>query len=62
MSIDQFAFDLCVHGTAKMHVDDTTPDWTKKCIVCDATPIVPFSEMCGPCTFGEADTAEGNWV
>lgn len=23
--------------------------------------IVPVTGMCGPCTFGEADTADGNW-
>ena len=37
------------------------PDWKKTCIVCGARPIVPASGMCGPCTFGEADTAGGNW-
>jgi hypothetical protein len=40
---------------------DTTPDWTKECEVCGQTPIVPLTGMCGPCTFGEADTAGGNW-
>ncbi len=40
---------------------DSEPDWTKKCEVCDETPIVPATGMCGPCTFGEADTAGGNW-
>ena len=40
---------------------DTTPDWTKTCEVCGETPIVPLTGMCGPCTFGEADTAGGNW-
>jgi CO dehydrogenase/acetyl-CoA synthase alpha subunit len=40
---------------------EAEPDWTKKCIVCDATPVLPITEMCGPCTFGEADTAGGNW-
>lgn len=37
------------------------PDWSKKCMVCGETPIVPVTEMCGPCTFGEADTVKGNW-
>lgn len=37
------------------------PDWTKKCQVCDASPIVPLTGLCGPCTFGEADTVGGNW-
>ena len=25
------------------------PDWSSRC------------ELCGPCTFGEAETADGNW-
>jgi hypothetical protein len=40
---------------------NTEPDWTKKCEVCGASPILPCTGMCGPCTFGEADTANGNW-
>jgi len=41
--------------------EQVQPDWTKKCEVCGETPIVPLTGMCGPCTFGEADTAGGNW-
>jgi hypothetical protein len=37
------------------------PDWSGKCEVCDASPIVPLTGLCGPCTFGEAETAGGNW-
>jgi len=40
---------------------DTDPDWGGTCEVCGASPIVPATGMCGPCTFGEADTAGGNW-
>ena len=40
---------------------ENDPDWTSKCEVCDATPVHPMTGMCGPCTFGEADTAAGNW-
>ncbi len=40
---------------------DTTPDWTRGCDVCGQKPIVPATGMCGPCTFGEADTIGGNW-
>jgi len=43
------------------YTTDTRPDWNRKCLVCDATPIVPVSGMCGPCTFGEAETVDGNW-
>jgi hypothetical protein len=31
------------------------------CTVCGANPCLRATEMCGPCTFGEADTADGNW-
>lgn len=37
------------------------PDWSGKCEVCGASPVVVETGMCGPCTFGEADTAGGNW-
>ncbi len=37
------------------------PDWTTPCEVCGELPTVPETGMCGPCTFGEADTAGGNW-
>lgn len=37
------------------------PDWTGECEVCGDRPIVPLTGMCGPCTFGEADTMGGNW-
>lgn len=38
-----------------------SPDYEGECIVCGASPIVPISGMCGPCTWGEADTIDGNW-
>lgn len=41
--------------------DDTAPDWTYPCDVCGMFPTVPITGMCGPCTFGEADTIMGNW-
>jgi hypothetical protein len=39
----------------------TAPDWSGKCENCGASPIVPVTGMCGPCTFGEAETVGGNW-
>ena len=36
-------------------------DWSRKCEVCGAVPVVEETGMCGPCTFGEAETANGNW-
>jgi len=37
------------------------PNYTKGCLVCGATPIMLATGMCGPCSFGEAETAGGNW-
>ena len=41
--------------------DELRPDWTQKCEVCGARPIVPCTDLCGPCTWGEADTRYGGW-
>ena len=41
--------------------EDTRPDWTRKCGSCGEKPVVPLTGLCGPCTFGKADTAGGNW-
>lgn len=46
---------------AKEEEFDTEPDWGGKCMVCGQSPILPVTGMCGPCTFGEADTIGGNW-
>lgn len=43
------------------HCKKYAPDWTKGCDTCGASPVVPATEMCGPCTWGEAETKEGNW-
>jgi hypothetical protein len=45
----------------KKHEEETEPDWSGKCEVCGQSPIVPATGMCGPCTFGEAETDGGNW-
>lgn len=39
----------------------TEPDWSSICEICGASPVVPNTDLCGPCTFGEADTANGDW-
>jgi hypothetical protein len=41
--------------------DDLRPDYTRQCEVCGASPVVPATGMCGPCTFGEASMADGGW-
>lgn len=47
--------------TGKRLRPDMSPDWGHQCIVCGAVPIVPLTGLCGPCTFGEAETVNGNW-
>lgn len=48
---------------ADMVLDTFAPDYEKKCCNCEQSPVVTAvkngevvycSEMCGPCTFGEA--------
>ena len=36
-------------------------DWSGECDICGCGPTVPVTSMCGPCTFGEAETVGGNW-
>ena len=49
----------------KIHVGpklkDGDKNWSVKCQLCDATPTVHPTALCGPCCFGEAATAGGNW-
>lgn len=37
------------------------PNWDVPCENCGAVPTLPLTGLCGPCTFGEAETAGGNW-
>ena len=49
---------------AKKKLKKGDPDWSAKCVTCGATPTVYTGEgddCCGPCTFGESETAGGNW-
>lgn len=48
-------------GKPNATCDCTAADWTRECEVCGQTPVVNMTGMCGPCTFGEADTIGGNW-
>jgi hypothetical protein len=40
---------------------DGDQDWKTKCCVCGAVPTVHPMGLCGPCCFGEAATAGGDW-
>lgn len=44
-----------------MPLGDGDKDWETPCCVCGETPTVHPLELCGPCCFGEAETAGGNW-
>ena len=37
------------------------PNFAEQCTVCGECPTVTATGLCGPCTFGEAATAGGNW-
>ena len=47
--------------TIELSEGESAPDWSGKCLNCGSSPIHPVSGLCGPCTFGKADTAGGNW-
>lgn len=36
-------------------------DWDTPCQNCGQLPTVHPTALCGPCCFGEAETAGGNW-
>ena len=54
------------YGNAKA-VGEALHEWAFRvntdvdCWVCGQNPTVGDTELCGPCCFGEADTAGGNW-
>lgn len=49
-------------GKAGIICDEcNAPDWDGKCEVCGSSPVHRMTGMCGPCTFGEADTVGGDW-
>jgi len=58
--------EKCVHLTIrpKKKLKPGDADWSSKCVGCGATPTVYTGhgdDSCGPCTFGESETAGGNW-
>lgn len=40
---------------------DLEPDFEHQCENCGHSPIVPLTNMCGPCTWGEVETLDGEW-
>jgi hypothetical protein len=51
------------HVDPRKPLDPTSdePNYEWECEVCGQIPVHPLTGMCGPCTFGEADTVGGNW-
>lgn len=43
------------------HVSEMKPDWSSSCASCSSSPVMPLTGMCGPCTTGDASTAQGEW-
>lgn len=42
-------------------LEEGAPDWSTPCQCCDEVPTVHPTRLCGPCCFGDAHTAGGNW-
>ena len=60
----QFYPEKCIQLQAPKKLRKGDADWGNKCVVCQAVPVVytgEGSDCCGPCTFGESETAGGNW-
>ncbi len=49
------------NATPEANAEAFARDWTRGCSNCAQRPVVNSTGMCGPCTFGEAETAGGNW-
>lgn len=51
------------HGGAagSASLKDGDKDWETPCQNCEQVPTVHPVALCGPCCFGEAATAGGNW-
>lgn len=47
------------HDTA--HLKDGDKDLETPCQNCNQLPTVHPTALCGPCCWGEAETAGGNW-
>lgn len=47
--------------TPKEDLKEGDQDWNTPCQNCGQLPTVHATELCGPCCFGEAATAGGNW-
>ena len=42
-------------------LSDGDKDWNTPCANCGQTPTVHPTGLCGPCCWGESETAGGNW-
>lgn len=58
LKLKQTVRDELVRGEG---IPEGTPDWTTPCQICDEVPTCHPTRLCGPCCFGDAHTAGGNW-
>ena len=59
LKLTKYLFDMKKPRIATK--EEREPDWISPCDVCGQVPVLPLTGMCGPCSFGEAETAGGNW-
>jgi hypothetical protein len=52
---------LVLDPKTKKMVPAGDPDYAHECTSCGDKPVVPQTQMCGVCTWGELDRANGNW-
>jgi hypothetical protein len=43
------------------NLEEGEQDWSTHCTVCDETPTVFPTGLCGPCCYGDGGMAGGNW-
>lgn len=54
-------FKIHLRKRRRPQLKEGDKDWQTRCMVCDQVPTVHPTGLCGPCCFGEAETAGGNW-
>ena len=59
--INEFMKKLPKETKDELGLQNGDADWRKECENCGETPTVHPTSLCGPCCFGEAETAGGNW-
>jgi len=66
-SMDQIHVEVCAQLACRaaaangLKLKNGDKDWKTPCQNCEQVPTVHPVALCGPCCFGEAETAGGNW-